>query len=154
MPNAAELADRIAVLLARTHQHPYEADVVAGAAEVLAGWGEGWVAIVASPSSLTDLPLAVAGCLGAYAAALREDGRPDLTADRLACEAAAKDASADWHERHAAEFARKAQTWDEALRPHFQGSAAAHAECARRDRAAAAAKRAICAALVMAPKAA
>ena len=147
MPDAAQLRTSITLLLARTCQHPYPPDVIALASDVVAGWGQAWTARLDSPASLAELPLPVAGCLLAYAAALQEDGCPDLTARRLEREADARSRRADWHARQAAELAGKAGTSDTALRDAFLGSAAAHAECARQARADAAQTRAIAAAL-------
>jgi hypothetical protein len=146
----SELASAISRLLARTRQHPYAPDVVAEAAAVVAGRGEAWRSLLDSPAALADLPLSVAGCLLAYAAALQEDGRPAVTARRLEREAAGRSRSADWHARQAAELSGKAKACDPAYRPAFQASAAAHAECASRDRAAAATLEALAAECAMA----
>src|SRR5215472_19335206 len=105
---APEIANAMARLLARTRQHPYPSEVVDQAAGVVIGRAEGWKALLASPAALAELPLSVAGCLLAYAAALEEDGQPALTARRLEREAAARARSADWHAGQAAELAARA----------------------------------------------
>jgi hypothetical protein len=141
MAETRQFADRISGLLARTRQHPYEDAVVAETAALISALGESWVRLPASPVGLAELPPSIAGCVLAYAAALQEDGRPELTLLRLEREAMRHRTDRDYHLARAAELARMAQAADPAYRAGLSGQAVAHAECARRDEAAAAAKR-------------
>jgi hypothetical protein len=142
MTHVARLAGRITQLLSDTRQQAYEPAVVAETAALICGRGADWTALTASPASLAELPLSVAGCLLAFAAALDEADRPELTAVRLEREAARLDGDRDYHLRRAAELARTAESAGLAHRRELLDQRAAHAECARRDAERAASHRA------------
>jgi hypothetical protein len=131
MPASVERAAEIAALLVRTRQHPYEPQVIAEAAKVVAGWGDRWRQTLGSPAVLADLPLSVTGCLLAFAAAIEEDARPELTLSRLEREAGQLASEAAWHAGRAEDLFSKAAACDIAYRDGFLASARAHAECAR-----------------------
>ena len=138
MSASAACTAEIASLLARTRQHAYEPDVIAEAAAALAGWGDSWRDVIASPVRLAELPLSLAGCLLAYAAAVEEDSAPALTIERLQREIARALEEGAWHAARADELRRKAEACAPAYRAGFLASSAGHETCARQRQLAAA----------------